>query len=77
MQYADAELDANQQPETIDEHLGSTLVQYREVNAIFRNSPIEGTTAKERTLCVNETRRGDYPAIVTRPPAPPSGSVFF
>jgi len=49
------------QPETIDEHPDNTLIQYQEVNAIFRNSPIEGTTAKERILYVNEAQRDDYP----------------
>jgi len=42
------------QPEIIDEHSCNILVQYREINSIFRNSPIEGSTAKERTLYVNE-----------------------
>ena len=51
------------QVETIDEHLGSPLVQYREVNAIFRNSLIEDTITKERTLYVNEARRHNYLAI--------------
>ena len=65
------------QPETIDEHPGSALVQYQEVNAIFENSPIEGTTTKERTIYVNKAQRGNYPAIVTRPPISPDRPVSF
>ena len=45
-----SEVRVQRQPEAIDEHPGSTLIQYREITAIFKNSPIEGTTAKERTL---------------------------
>ena len=52
-------------------------VQYQEVNTIFENSPIEGTTTKERTLYVNEARKDDYPAIVTHPPIPFGRPVFF
>ena len=65
------------QPEIINEHPGSTLIQYRDVNAIFRNSSIEETTAKERTLYVNEARRDDNPTIVTRPPTHAVGQFFF
>ena len=57
------------QPEAAAEHLGSTLVQCREVNTIFGNFPIEGTTTIERTLYVNEGRRDSYPVI--------DGPVFF
>ena len=65
------------QPETTDKHAGNTLVQYREVNAIFRNSPVEDTTTKERTTYVNEARRDNYLAIVTRPPISPGRLVFL
>ena len=65
------------QPETISEHAGSTLVQYRELNAMFKNSPIEGTTTKERTIYVNETRRDNYSAIVTHSPTSPGSPIFF
>ena len=33
------------------------LIHYREVNAIFDTSTIEGTTTKERAICVNMARR--------------------
>jgi len=46
------------------------------VNAIFSNSPIEGTTTKERTLYVNEARRDSHPAIVTHPSTSAGGPVF-
>jgi len=72
-----SEVRVQRQPETIDEHSGSTLIQYQEVSAIFKNSPLEGTTAKERTLYVNEAQRDDYPAMATYPPTPPDGPVFF
>jgi len=54
------------QPEALAEHPSSTLVQCREVNAIFENSLIEGTTTKERTLYVNKARRDNHLATVTR-----------
>jgi len=57
--------------------MGNTLFQYQGINAIFENSPIEGTTAKERTLYVNEVRRDDYPTIMTLPFTPPDRPVFF
>ena len=41
-------------PEALAEHLDNTLVQYGKVNAIFDNSPIEGSTTKERILYINE-----------------------
>jgi len=41
-----SEVRMRKQPKTIDEHRGSALVQYREVNIIFRTSSVEGTTAK-------------------------------
>ena len=59
------EVRVQRQLEAPVEHLGSTLVQYREVNTIFDNSPIEGTTTKERTLYVNEACRDSHPTIVT------------
>ena len=54
-------------PEAPAEDLGSTLIQYREVNAIFKNSPIEGTTSKETTIYVNEARRDNHLATMTHP----------
>jgi len=45
-----SEVRVQRQPEAPAEHCGCTLVQYQEVNAIFRNSPIEGTSNKEKTL---------------------------
>ena len=59
------------QPEAAAEHLGSTLVQCREVNAIFGNFPIEGTITNKRTLYVNEGRRDSHPIPVI------GGPVFF
>jgi len=38
-----------------------------EVNVIFGTSLIEGTTAKEMAIYVNEARRDDYRAILTSP----------
>jgi len=57
--------------------MGSPLNQYNEVNAIFENSPVEGTTTKERTICVHEARRDNYLALVTRPPKSPDKPIFF
>jgi len=65
------------QPETTDERSGSTLIQYREVNAIFWSSPIEGTITKERTIYVNKAWRDNYLTITTRHPTSPGGPVFF
>jgi len=65
------------QPETTDEHAGSTLVQYKKVNTIFENSLVEGTTTKERTIYINEARRDNHLTIVTRPPISPGRPVFF
>jgi len=48
-----------------------------EVNAIFRTSPIKGTTAKGRTIYFNEARRDNYPAILTCPPSLLGRLVFF
>ena len=64
-------------PETTGEHTNSTLIQYKEVNAIFRNSPVDGTTTKERTIYVNETQKDNCPTIVTRSPTSPGRPVFF
>ena len=47
------------------------------MNVIFGNSSIEGTTTKERTIYVNEARRDNHQAIVTRPPTSPGGPIFF
>jgi len=51
--------------------------QYREVNVILRTSPVEGTTAKGKTIYVNEAQRDSYPVVLTRPPSPLGRSVFF
>jgi len=72
-----SEVMVQRQLDALVERPSSTLVQYQKVNAIFRNSLIEGTTTKERTLYVNEGRRDNHLAMVTRPPTSPSGSVFF
>jgi len=72
-----SEVRVQRQPEAPAEHPGSTLVQCQEVNVIFGNSPIEGTTTKERTLYVNEARRDNHLATVTRPPTSPGRLVFF
>jgi len=46
------------------------LVQYREVNAIFKNSLVEGTTTKERTIYINPegqlSGNSDLPAYISR-----------
>jgi len=72
-----SEVRVQRQLETPAEHPGSTLVQYQIVHAIFANSLIKGTTTKERTLYVNEARRDNHLAIVTRPPTSPGGLIFF
>ena len=41
-----SEVKVQRELEAPAKHLGITLVQYREVNVIFGNSPIEGTTTK-------------------------------
>jgi len=71
-----SEVRAQRQPQAPADHLGSTLVQCREVNAIFDNSPIEDTTTKERTIYVNEACRDSHPAIVTRTLRPQWASLF-
>ena len=48
-----------------------------EMNVIFGTSPIEGITAKEITIYINEARRNDYPAILTSPPSSPGMPIFF
>ena len=62
---------------TTNEHPSSTLIQYREVNTIFRNSPMKGTIIKEKTIYINEARRDNYPAIVNCPPTSPGRPVSF
>ena len=57
--------------------MGNTLVQYREVNTIFENSPVEGTATKERTIYVNEAQRDNYLAIMTHLPTSPGMPVFL
>ena len=49
-----SEVRVQKQFETIDEHRGSALIQYRKVNAIFGTSSVESTIAKGRTIYVNE-----------------------
>jgi len=49
-----------QRPETLDEHAGNAIIQYKEVNAIFGTFPVEDTTATGRTIYVNEARRDNY-----------------
>ena len=65
------------QLKTTDEHPSNALVQYRKVNAIFGNSPMDGTTTKEKTIFINEARRDNYQAIVTGPPTSPGRLVSF
>ena len=65
------------QLETTGEHAGNTLVQYMEVNAILGNSPVEGTTTKEGTIYINETRRDNYMKIVTHLTTSSGMPVFF
>jgi len=72
-----SEVRVQRQPEAPTEHAGSTSVQYREVNTIFGNSLIEGTTNKERIIYVNEVQRDNHLATMTRPPTFPGGPVFF
>jgi len=67
----------HKQPETRDEHAGSTLIQCKEVNTIFGTSLVEGTTMKGRTIYVNEAWRDNYLAILTCPPSPLGRPVFF
>jgi len=72
-----SEIRVQRQPGTIDEHSSSTLVQDKKVNATFGNSPMEGTTTKERTIYANEALRDNYPTIMTRPPTSPGSPVSF
>ena len=67
----------HRQPEITDKHPSNTLVQYREVNVIFKNSPIKGIATKERTIYVNEAQRDNYLTIVTRPPTSSDRLVSF
>jgi len=39
---------------TLDDQASNVLIQYKEVNAIFDTSPIEGTTLKGRVIYVSE-----------------------
>jgi len=59
-----------------DGQAGNTLIQYKKVNAIFSNSPIEGTTAKGRAFYVNKARRDNYPVILTRLLSPLGMPIF-
>ena len=49
------------------------LIHYREVNAIFGASLIEGITAKERAIYVNMAHR----IVLTGPPSTPSRPITF
>ena len=60
-----------------DDQAGNVFIQYKKVNAIFDTSPIDGTTAKQRTIYVNEARRDNYLAILTHPPSPLGRPIFF
>ena len=72
-----SEVKVQRQSEAPAEHPGSTLVQNREVNAIFEISLIENTTNKESTLYVIEAWRDNHLAIMTHPLTSPGGPVFF
>jgi len=43
--------------------LDSQVIQYREVDAIFGTSLIEGSTSGERAIYVSETRKAIYPMV--------------
>ena len=60
-----------------DDQAGGTLIQYREVNAIFSTFSIEDTTAKERAIYVNEARRDDHPTILTSSPSSLGKPIYF
>ena len=47
------------------------------MNLIFKNSPIEGTTTKERTLYVNKAQKDNHLATGTHPPTSLRGPLFF
>jgi len=49
----------------------------RFINSIFEANPIEGSTAKERKLYVNEARRGCYPSTVIASPAAHTHPITF
>jgi len=72
-----SEIRMQRQYETIDEHQGNSLIQYKEVDAIFGTSPVEGTTVKGRIIYVNEAQRDNSSAILTPPPSPLGRTIFF
>ena len=45
----------------------SRIIQYREIDAIFSVSPIEGT-ASRKVVYINEARKRKYPTVLTGPP---------
>ena len=47
------------------------------MNAIFKNSPIEGATTKERTIYIKETQRDNYLPIVILPPTSLDRPISF
>ena len=50
------------------------LINYREVDAIFRAYPLEGTT---RFIYINEARRASYLTVLTSPPLIMSKPIMF
>jgi len=53
-------LEATQQESQVNQ----TLIQYREVNAIFSTSLIEDLTNKEKAIYINEVHRSKYPTVL-------------
>ena len=65
------------EPRPQDDQTGSALIEYKEVNAIFETSLIEGTRTKERVIYVNEARKNNYPTTLTSPPSPLGRPIYF
>ena len=56
--------------------MDSALVSYK-VDTIFDACPIKGTTSKEKSIYINETRKSNYPTVLTGPPRFPSRPITF
>jgi len=57
--------------------VNQTLIQYREVNAIFDTSPIKGITTKENVINIKEAFSGKYLTVCTNLPLTPSRLISF
>ena len=53
------------------------LVNYQEVDGIFRSCPLKGTSSKEWSIYINEARRTNYMTVMIGLPLIPSKPIMF